>query len=90
MARFLISLEDDIMPQDIMPQSEKYLFQCRLTNASPKEKSSAAHFDFCAFAFPRCNGCPHAAGAIYVFQAIDDPMKSKLWNNWLGGLRKPA
>jgi hypothetical protein len=73
-----------------MPQSEKTSLKCRLANTSASEKSGLSHFDFCAFAFPRCDGCPNAPGPVNDIEAIDDPMKSDKLDGWLGGLQKPC
>lgn len=68
-----------------MPQSEQVSVQCRLANVSGDVKSSLAHFDFCVFEFPRCDGCPNGSGSVNAFETIDDPMKSGVLSGWLHG-----
>jgi hypothetical protein len=74
-----------------MTQSEQTPVQCRLANVPAGVKSSLAHLDFCAFEFPRCDGCPNISGSAQAFEAVDDPMKSAILSGWLhGDLGKPG
>jgi hypothetical protein len=68
-----------------MSQSEQVSVQCRLTNFLVDVKAGGARFDFCAFEFPRCDGCPSVSGSVTAFETIDDPMRSGVLGDWLHG-----
>ena len=68
-----------------MTQSEQVSVQCRLPHVPADVKAGGAHFDFCAFEFPGCDGCPSVTGSGTDFGTIDDPMRSKLLLDWLRG-----
>ena len=74
-----------------MLQSQQVPVQCRLAGVSTDEKSNLAYFDFCAFEFPRCAGCPNVSDQVNAVEAIDDPLKSRVLSGWLhGDLHVPA
>lgn len=68
-----------------MAQSEHVSVQCRLPNVFADVKAGGAHFDFCAFEFPGCDGCPSTSGPVTAFGPIDDPMRSEVLLDWLHG-----
>jgi hypothetical protein len=74
-----------------MPQSEHTPVQCRLANVSADVKSSLGHIDFCAFEFPRCEGCPNESGSVSTLKSVEDPMNSMVVSGWLrGDLHAPS
>ena len=73
-----------------MAQPEQVSVQCRLPNVTADMKAGGGHFDFCAFEFPGCDGCPSVSGSVTAFGTIDDPMSSDVLVDWLhGGLHAP-
>jgi hypothetical protein len=73
-----------------MLQSEQVPVQCRLANIAADVKSSS-HIDFCAFEFPRCDGCPNESGSVSTLKSVEDPMNSVVVSGWLhGDLHAPS
>jgi hypothetical protein len=68
-----------------MPQSKQVPVQCRLTNVATDVKSSVGDIDFCAFEFPRCDGCPNESGSVATLKSVEDPMNSVVVSGWLDG-----
>jgi hypothetical protein len=68
-----------------MPQSEQVLVQCRLTNVPAGPKFSLGDLDFCAFEFPRCDGCPNESGLVSRLKWAEDPINSAAVSGWLHG-----
>jgi hypothetical protein len=59
---------------------------CRLPNVPADVKAGGGYrFDFCAFDFPACAGCPSVAGPVTSFGSIGDPMMSEVLLDWLQG-----
>ena len=74
-----------------MTQFEQAPVQCRLGEVSAGVKSSSGHFDFCAFEFPRCDGCPNESGSVSTLKSLEDPMNSVVVSGWLqGDLHAPS
>lgn len=73
-----------------MSQPEQVAIQCRLPNVSADVKADGiSNFNFCAFEFPRCDGCPSVSGPVAAFRNTDDPMMSGILGDWLNGLHAP-
>lgn len=45
--------------------------------------------EFCVFEFPGCEGCPNALHAVKTVGRSDDPMKSKVWREWIARASRP-
>ena len=45
--------------------------------------------EFCVFEFPGCEGCPNALDAMKTVVGSEDPMKSKVWQEWIARASPP-
>jgi len=46
--------------------------------------------EFCIFDFPGCEGCPNALRAVKTVDRSEDPMKSKVWREWIARASGPG
>ncbi len=61
--------------------------RCRFETTVVDASSSG---EFCAFEFPGCEGCPNAMHAVKTVGGSEDPMKSKVWREWIAHASRPG
>ena len=74
------------MPQNQQSQVQPTKLRCRFEMTAADAPSG---YEFCAFDFPGCEGCPKAQHTVRTVGISEDPMTSEALRAWAARFSRP-